>query len=411
MTGTGPRRRGSAEPEPAQSITCPYCGKQISLDEALRHQLAADAIRHKEAELRLLAEKAATEKVQGELDRQREELTARDERLAELTGKLREQQNAEKELLRRQRELEDQKDAWEVERERMRNQIRVQEREQARKAQQELFDQLARRKDDDHRTEVRRLTDQIERMKAQLEQAARRGAAGSRQEEGLARQEVFADQLRQRFPDDDVVVTPRGKAGADVTQRVRLGGREFGVIIWECKRTATWNAAWPNKLAADMRTARAGLAVIVSEVLPAGMDGSGRIGEVWVCDFASAPHLAAGIRLVLIAAAQYEAANAARADTAEKVYDYIATGGFAARCEAVSRTVEEMMATLARERRYYELRWKDWERHLGTVVAGLSGIAGDLVGLGAELPPPLRAELPEARIRALPGGPAQPTPA
>lgn len=45
-----------------------------------------------------------------------------------------------------------------------------------------------------------------------------------------------------------------------------------------------------------------------------------------------------------------------------------------------------------------------WERHIETVAGGLYGIAGDLVGLGAEIPPPLRAELPPASVPALASG-------
>jgi hypothetical protein len=90
------------------------------------------------------------------------------------------------------------------------------------------------------------------------------------------------------------------------------------------------------------------------------MEGSGRVDEVWVCDFATAAPLATGLRWVLIAASQYEAANAARADTSGKVYGYIATGGFASRCEAISHAIETMLSTLGKEKRYYEQRWKDW---------------------------------------------------
>lgn len=65
-----------------------------------------------------------------------------------------------------------------------------------------------------------------------------------------------------------------------------------------------------------------------------------------------------------------------------------------------------MMTTLGKEKRYYEQKWKEWERHIETVTGSLYGIAGDLVGLGAEVPAPLRAELPAAVQLALPGGSA-----
>ena len=277
----------------------------------------------------------------------------------------------------------------------MRGEIRRQEREQADKAQRERYDELAKRMAEDHKTEVRKLNDQIERMKTQLEEAARRGTTGSRQEEGFARQDVFAVALRDRFRDDEIAVTRRGQAGADVVQVVRLRTRVCGTILWECKRTATWSAAWADKLTAEVQRAGASLGVIVSEALPPGVDGSGNVGGVWVCDFGSAAHLAAGLRGLLIAASQYEAANAARADTAGRVYNYIATGGFASRCQAISRAIETMVTTLGKERRYYELRWREWERDIEAVATSLYGIAGDLVGIGAEVPPPLRAELPD----------------
>jgi len=386
------------------SIVCPNCGQRIRLDEALRHELAADLIARREIELREQAEGEAVEKVRAALEGQLAKLEEQEERLGELTGRLKQHQAAEKQLRQKQRELEDQKEAWDVERERMRDAIRKEEREQAAKIQQERYDELARRKEDDHKTEVRQLNDKIERINAQLEVALRRGATGARQEEGIARQDVFADELRERFVGDEIKVTARGQAGADVVQEVRYVGRDCGTILWECKRAANWSGTWVGKLASDSRKAGAACGVIVSETLPPGMEGSGRVDDVWVCDFGSAAHLAAGLRWVLIAASQYEAANAARADTSGKVYDYIATGGFASRCEAINQAVETMMRILGREKRYYEQKWKEWERHIETVGGSLFGIAADLVGLGAEVPPPLRAELPNVTRPALPAG-------
>ncbi|HEY3733840.1 MAG TPA: DUF2130 domain-containing protein [Streptosporangiaceae bacterium] len=209
------------------------------------------------------------------------------------------------------------------------------------------------------------------------------------------------DELRERFPGDEITVTGRGQAGADVTHRVRHVGRDCGLILWECKRAANWSSTWIGKLASDSGKAGAAFGVIVSETLPHGTDGSGRVDDVWICDFRSAAHLATGLRWVLIAASQYETANAARTDTSGKVYDYIATGGFASRCEVINRAIDTMMTTLGKERRYYEQRWKEWERHIEAVAGSLYGIANDLVRLGAEVPSPLLAELPYTNPPAL----------
>lgn len=53
-----------------------------------------------------------------------------------------------------------------------------------------------------------------------------------------------------------------------------------------------------------------------------------------------------------------------------------------------------MLATLGKERRYYEQRWRDWERHIEAVAGGLYGIAGDLVRLDAEIPAPAARRTP-----------------
>ena len=101
-------------------------------------------------------------------------------------------------------------------------------------------------------------------MNTQLDEARRKGATGSRQEEGFTQQDLFAEELRRRFPADEITVTPRGVAGGDVTQAVRLGGHDCGVILWECKRAAKWSGTWIGKLADDVTKARASLGAIVS---------------------------------------------------------------------------------------------------------------------------------------------------
>ena len=69
----------------------------------------------------------------------------------------------------------------------------------------------------------------------------------------------------------------------------------------------------------DRRSARRHLSAAQDAGPPSDRDGSGRVDEVWVCQFGYATHLATGLRWVLIAASQYEAANAARDDTSGKV--------------------------------------------------------------------------------------------
>jgi hypothetical protein len=262
-----------------------------------------------------------------------------------------------------------------------------------RRAESEYDDKLRRSKEE-HDTHARQLEEQLKRVNAQLEEAQRKSGTASRQQEGVARQDLFAEGLQKRFRDDLVTSTGVGKRGPDVTQVVRVGRLDCGVLLWECKRTAAWNAEWPHKLAGEVRAAGARFGVIVSEAMPPDTDGSAKIGNVWVCDYGHALDLAEGLRQAVIAVHRHEAANAARLGIAAKVYDYVATGGFEQRYKSMEQAIDSVETELASDQRTSQQRWKRLEKLIADLrEQGLRGIVLDIIGLGGEIPPAARAEL------------------
>jgi hypothetical protein len=185
---------------------------------------------------------------------------------------------------------------------------------------------------------------------------------------------------------------------------VRIGGHDCGVILWECKRAASWSGTWIGKLADDVARASANLGVIVSEELPTSMDSSGVVDGIWVTSYQHAPTLAAGLREAVITAWRHQLANAGRDDAAAKVYDYIATGGFADRYATAERALDAQLETLRKEKRYYSQAWAQREQQIEKTRLNLAGMVADLVCVGAELPPTALAELSEADLPGIPGG-------
>ncbi len=396
-------------------IQCPHCGRTVLLDEAIAHQLAAPMRAGWEAEMRQAIDADVRATYDRELETERSGRAELAERLKEREGEVTALRTEEAKLLRDRRKLEDEKDDLERQKERMRDEIRKQERADAElrakqhteeilgRAEADYQEQLRLSKDD-YDTRARQLEDQLKRVNAQLEQAQRKSGTGLRQQEGVSRQDLFAEQLQQRFPDDQITVTAVGKRGPDVTQVVRIGHLDCGVILWECKRTATWNAEWSRKLAAEARDSEARFAVIVSEVLPSDIDGSGQVGSVWVSDYEHAWHLAAGLRQAIITVHRYVAANAARAGIAEKVYDYFATGGFEARYKTMEQAIDRLVMELDQDQRTSLQRWKRLEKITAEIRdQGLQGIVLDVIGLGGEIPPAARAEVQADSILELTG--------
>ena len=150
------------------------------------------------------------------------------------------------------------------------------------------------------------------------------------------------------------------------------------MILWECKRAANWSGTWIGKLADDVAEASADLGVIVSEELPASLETSGLVDSIWVTGYPHASTLAAGLREAVMTAWRHRLANAGREDTAAKVYDYIATGGFADRYAAAERALDEQVEVLRREKRYYERAWAQREQQIEKTRANLAGIVADL---------------------------------
>ena len=389
------------------SIRCPHCGQQVLLDEAIAHQLAEPMRAGWEAEMRQAIDKEISAVYARNLEDEQAKNNDLASRLTERDQQIKELRLGEAELLRDRRKLEDEKEDLQREKERLRDDIRKEERDAAdKRAKERAADELRRAEADfeekiglkqqEHDTRTRQLEEQLRRVNAQLEEAHRKSGISSRQQEGVAWQDVFALELRTRFADDLITVTGVGKRGPDVTQVVRIGHLECGVILWECKRTAAWNAEWPRKLATEVRGAGARFGVIVSDVLPPGTDGSGQVGDVWACDYSHAWHLAAGLRQAIIAVYRHEAANAARTGIAEKVYDYIATGGFEGRYKAMEQAIDRIAAELETDQRTSLQRWKRLEKLIAELRdQGLDGIVLDIIGVGGEIPPAARAELPD----------------
>ena len=69
-------------------------------------------------------------------------------------------------------------------------------------------------------TKIAKLETQLGRVSKDLVKTQRKTRTGSPTEEGYARQDLFADELKRRFPQDQITPVHRGMAGADVTQVV-----------------------------------------------------------------------------------------------------------------------------------------------------------------------------------------------
>src|SRR5439155_1084981 len=80
---------------------------------------------------------------------------------------------------------------------------------------------------------------------------------------------------------DEILPVPKGVHGGDVVHVVRDGtGSDCGIILWEFKNTKNWMKDWLPKLRDNQRTAKAHLAILVSDELPKIISTFGYVEEV-----------------------------------------------------------------------------------------------------------------------------------
>lgn len=354
--------------------------KRVADAKRTLEQQIADGVEAqlKEDRARILAE--ATKKAQraaaDDLEQKTRELADLQATLEKNKQKLTEAQRAQVELLKKQRELDDAKREFDLTVEKRVQESLTATREQARKEAEAALNLKVAEKDQT-----------IASMQKHIEELKRRAEQGSQQLQGEVQELALEDLLGSRFPLDSIEPVAKGDFGGDVLQRVHgPGGQAGGSILWESKRTKNWNDAWLSKLRDDQRSAKAEIAVIVSQTLPKGVETFDIVDGIWVTHPRAALPVATVLRESLLEIARARHASAGQQTKTEMVYQYLTGPNFRHRVEAIVEAFTTMQADLDKEKKAIMKQWAKREAQIDRVVGATVGMYGDLQGIaGARL--------------------------
>lgn len=314
-----------------------------------------------------LASAAELENKVRELGDLQEVLKARDEKLAEA-------QKAQVELIKKQRELDDAKRELDLTVEK-----RVQEGLDATRL------KAKKEAEDEQKLKVMEKEQTIAAMQKQIEDLKRRAEQGSQQLQGEVQELELENLLRNKFPFDSIDPVPKGEYGGDVLHRVvGAGGQSGGTILWEFKRTKNWSDAWLVKLRDDQRTAKAEIAVIVSQILPKGVETFEMVEGVWVTHPRAALPVAMILRQSLLELALARQTTEGQQTKTEMVYQYLTGPRFRQRVEAIVEAFSTMQEDLDKERKAIMKQWAKREEQIERVMSATVGMYGDLQGIAGK---------------------------
>lgn len=395
-------------------ITCPHCRSEIKLTESLAAPLLAATRADYEKRLQSQSETLAKERadllqqqtrlahaaanveqeVAERLEAQRAALVAQEQKrvrsslefemkqqadaMAELRSvlkqredKLAEAQKQQAEYVVKERALEDQKRELDLT---VARRVEAESAAILARAQAEAADAL--------RLKVAEKDETIDGMKRQIEELKRRAEQGSQQLQGEVLELDFEHQLQQRFPMDRVAPVPKGEIGADLVQEVMTtAGQGVGTIIWELKRAKNWSEGWLAKLRDDQRSYPADLAVLVSSVLPKGVDRLDVVEAVHVVHPREALALAAILRAHLLDIARVRLQQVGQAGKMEQMYEYLTGPHFKHRVDAIIENFRAQQKELEKEKAFMLRQWAKREKNLFNVLEATSGMYGDMQGI------------------------------
>lgn len=367
------------------TITCPQCQSEIKLTESLAAPLVAEKLEkyklHFQQRIKEERSRIAQEELQkaqtataNELNTKNRDLKELQELLRSREAKLAEAQQAQAELIKKQRALDDEKRELD---------LTIEKRVQSGLA--EIRHAAKREAEDSAKLRLAERDQTIASMQQKIEELKQKAEQGSQQLQGEVQELELENMLRSKFPFDAIDPVPKGEFGGDALQRVNSqSGMPCGTILWESKRTLRWSDGWLAKLREDQRTAKAEVCVLVSQALPKGVETFDLIEGVWVTSPRAALPVATMLRQGLLQVTQTRALSQGQQTKKEMVYDYLTGARFKQRVEAIVEAFSSMQEDLDKERKAITKQWSKRQEQIERVMNATVGMYGDLQGIAGK---------------------------
>lgn len=405
----------------SSTIQCPNCGTAIDVNDILKHQIE-DALRKefqskaalhekelalkseslekakaefeakKRQENELFAERLEREKKQAEKDiaeklkakleeENKERIALMNKELTEKSEKLRELNKMEAEIAKLNREKLEMKEAIEAQLQKQLNDQLVQEKEKIRKLEEEK-----------NELKVKELLKQLEDQKKLTEEMKRKQEQGSMQMQGEVQELAIEEFIMQNFPLDTLEEIKKGATGADCLQIVNTREvQNCGSIYYESKRTKAFQPAWIEKFKNDIRSKKANIGVLVTEVMPSDMERMGMKDGIWICTFEEFKGLSAVLRQSLIQISQAVQSQENKGDKMGMLYDFLTSNEFRLQIEGIVEGFSQMQSDLLSEKRAMQRIWSQREKQIEKVILNTTNMYGNIRGIAGNAVQAVRA--------------------
>jgi hypothetical protein len=397
-----------------KNLNCPECGTQIDVDALMISQFR-DSIRKdlrdemyereqelqsKQDEFNEMSKSFAKERADLEKQVQEqvnERMSTREAEIKlEIGRKIQEEtavqlQGLEDELIRKSKQLKNaNKDKADLVR--LQRELEEQEARIVLQKEQELTKRLDEAKEfireqvaQENQLRLREKEKLISDLKSKLDEAKRKVEQGSMQMQGEIQELEIIDILQNSYPFDDIAQSKKGANGADILQQINTQyGVRIGSIYYESKRTQAYSDKWIPKLKNDNLSVKADILVLVTETLPKGITKWGIIDDVWICDMASVKELSLVLRYGLLKVYAVAQNQHQAKEKSELLYQYITSDEFKNLFENIVRGFKSIQESHHNEQLKIKRLWVEREKQLQQILSNLVEHYGSLRNIGGD---------------------------
>ena len=393
------------------TIKCPNCHTEIDINNVLYHQLESELKRkfqsevdskrkeYKEALNKLKAQEEAIKEQKARFDEELKKATSlkikeeRSKLQQEIKKELEKEQEESFELLKKElaqkssevKELSKVKiEIEKIKREKDEIELKIKAQAEAQLNQKlkEEREKIQKSIEETNELKFRQKEEQLKQLQEQLKIAQRKAEQGSMQLQGEVQELAIEEFLQDKFPFDVIEEIKKGARGGDCIQIVHTREvQNCGKIYYESKRTKEFQKTWIEKFKADMREKGADIGVLVTAVLPNGMDRMGMVDGVWVCTYEEFKGLSFVLRDSLIKLYHAKKSDENKTDKMSLLYQYLTSNEFKMQVEAIVEGFSTMQSDLDKEKRAMAKIWKQREKQLEKVLENTIGLYGSIKGI------------------------------
>jgi hypothetical protein len=227
------------------------------------------------------------------------------------------------------------------------NQIKIDARREA----DAILEEEKKRLVVDKEVALKEYSERNDRLQAKLEEMQRQLKSKDNEAIGQAFENYVQSNLEVKFAGDVLVPVSKGVNGVDIAVDIMSGNKKCGTMLVECKYADNWSNSWIEKAGNDKREAGAELVVIISKVLPKGINKFGIVNGVFVVDTVNYLSLLPILRMKVLELGLYKLANTDRKSKVEQLFNYLSSTEFRGVLEHSEAVVGSMQRVLDNDKK------------------------------------------------------------